>query len=84
MSLNYGTDACTFDGFNIYDKWYVSEDEKTFTDIYHSVFNSEQITTEVYNIESLTTDKWVMDIALDLSAFGLSNHEVFIYTFQSQ
>ena len=84
LSINYGTIACTFDGFNIYDKWYVSTDEKTFTDIYHSVFNPAQITTEVYNIESLTNDKWVMDIALDLTAFGLSNHEVFVYTYVSQ
>jgi hypothetical protein len=84
MSVNYGANGCTFDGFNIYDKWYVSEDEKTFTDVYHSVFNPAQITTEVYNIQSLTKDKWVMDIALDLSAFGLTDHEVFIYTYVSQ
>lgn len=84
MGINYGALGCTFDGFNIYDKWYVSDDEKTFTDIYHSVFNSSQITTEVYNIQSLTSDKWVMDIALDLSAFGLSDHEVFVYTYQAQ
>jgi hypothetical protein len=84
MAINYGASACTFDGFNIYDKWWVSDDEKTFTDVYHSVFNPAQITTEVYNIESLTNDKWVMDIALDLSAFGLSDHEVFVYTYVSQ
>ncbi|MEP6684273.1 MAG: hypothetical protein ABJA35_13485 [Parafilimonas sp.] len=84
MAVNYGASGCTFDGFNIYDKWYVSNDEKTFTDIYHSVFNADQITTEVYNIESLTKDKWVMDIALDLSAFGLSDHEVFVYTYVAQ
>jgi len=84
MSVNYGANPCTFDGFNIYDKWYVSEDEKTFTDIYHSVFNAQQITTEVYNIQQLTNDKLVMDIAYDLSAFGLSDHEVFVFTYQSQ
>ena len=84
MNVNYGTTPCTFDGFNIYDKWYVSDDEKTFTDIYHSVFNPQQITTEVYNIQQLTNDKLVMDIAYDLSAFGLSDHEVFVFTYQSQ
>jgi hypothetical protein len=84
MFINYGNDPCTFDNFNIFDKWYVSDDEKTFTDIYHSAFNPEQITTEVYNIESLTKDKWVMDIALDLSAFGLTDHEVFVYTYVAQ
>jgi len=84
MSLNYGALACTFDGFNIYDKWYVSDDEKTFTDVYHSVFNPAQITTEVYNIQSLTKDKWVMDITIDLSVFGLSDHEKFVYTYQAE
>ncbi|MEO8711056.1 MAG: hypothetical protein ABI405_02975 [Parafilimonas sp.] len=84
ISINYGANPCTFDGLNIFDKWFVSDDEKTFTQIYHSVFNPAQITTEVYNIESLTKDKWVMDIALDLSVFGLSDHEVFVYTFQAQ
>ena len=84
ISINYGSNPCTLDGLKIYDKWVVSDDEKTFTQIYHSVFNPAQITTEVYNIESLTTDKWVMDIALDLSVFGLSDHEVFVYTFQAQ
>jgi hypothetical protein len=84
MGINYGANACTFDGLNIYDKWWVSDDEKTFTDVYHALFNPSQITTEVYNIESLTKDKWVMDIALDLTVFGLSDHEVFVYTYVAQ
>lgn len=83
ITVDYGTQACTFDGFNIYDKWTLSEDEKVFTQVYHSAFNPAQITTEVYNVESLTKDKWVMDIALDLSAFGLSDHEIFVYTYVS-
>lgn len=84
MSINYGATGCTFDGFNIFDKWYVSDDEKTFTDIYHSVFNPEQITVENYNIQSLSNDKWVMDIAYDLTVFGLGDHEVFVFTYQAQ
>lgn len=81
--LNYGTQACMFDGLNIYDKWWLSEDEKTFTQVYHSLFNPEQITTEVYTVQSLTNDKWVMSIFLDLSVFGLSDHEEFVYTFEA-
>jgi hypothetical protein len=84
INIDYGANPCTFDGFNIFDKWTLSEDEKTFTQTYHSVFDTTKVTTEVYNVESLTKDKWVMDIALDLSAFGLSDHEVFVYTYQSQ
>ncbi len=84
LNVDYGSSGCTFDGFNIYDKWWVSPDEKTFTDVYHSVFNTSQITTEVYDIQSLSNDKWVMNITLDLTVFGLSDHEVFQYVYQAQ
>jgi hypothetical protein len=83
ITLNYGSEGCLFDGFNIFDKWTLSEDEKTFTQTYHSVFDTTKVTTEVYNVESLTKDKWVMDITLDLSAFGLTDHEVFVYTYEA-
>ena len=83
ITIEYGAQACLFDGFNIFDKWTLSADEKTFTQTYHSVFDTTKITTEMYNVESLTKDKWVMDIPLDLSAFGLSDHEVFVYTYES-
>ena len=83
-SPNYGAIGCLFDGFNIYDNWTLSDDEKVFTQTYHSVFDTTKVTTEVYNVESLTSDRWVMDIALDLTAFGLSDHEVFVYTYQSE
>jgi hypothetical protein len=84
INVDYGVTACLFDGFNIYDKWTLSDDEKTFTQTYHSVFDTTKVTTEVYNVESLTSDKWVMDIALDLSAFGYGDHEVFVYTYQAE
>jgi len=80
--LNYGTAGCIFDGLNIYDKWTLSEDEKTFTQSYHSVFDPSKVTTEVYTVKSLTKDKWVVEIALDLSVFGLSDHEMFEYTYE--
>ena len=83
ITLDYGTQACLFDGFNIFDKWTLSADEKTFTQTYHSIFDTTKVTTEVYNVQSLTKDKWVMDIALDLSDFGLSDHEVFVYTYEA-
>jgi hypothetical protein len=80
--LNYGVAGCLFDGLNIYDKWTLSEDEKTFTQTYHSVFDPSKVTTEVYTVKSLTKDKWVVEIALDLSVFGLSDHEMFEYTYE--
>jgi len=83
IAVDFGAQGCLFDGFNVYDKWTLSEDEKIFAQTYHSVFDSTKITTEVYNVQSLTKDKWVMDIALDLSAFGLTDHEVFVYTYEA-
>lgn len=84
ISLNYGSSGCLFDGFNIFDKWYLSPDEKKFTRIYHSVFDPSKITTEVYDVKSITSDKMIMEIAIDLSVFGLSDNELFLYTYQSQ
>lgn len=80
--LNYGAAGCLFDGLNIYDKWTLSEDEKTFVQSYYSVFDPSKVTVETYSVISLTKDKWVMQIVLDLSVFGLSDHEVFEYTYE--
>ena len=83
MSINYGTSGCLFDGFNIFDKWTLSEDETVFTWVYHSVFDPTKITVETFTVKSLTKDKLVMEVAVDLSAFGLSKNELFLYTFET-
>lgn len=83
ITVAYGAIGCTFDGFNIFDKWTLSEDESLFTQVYHSVFDITKITVEKYTVISLTKDKLVMQIALDLSAFGLSKNELFVYTYES-
>ena len=81
ITINYGSSGCMFDGFNIYDKWTISDDEKTFKQIYHSVFDPTNITTEIYKVISVAPDKLVLQIYIDLSWLGLSNKEVFTYTF---
>jgi hypothetical protein len=83
MAIDYGTSGCTFDGFNIYDKWTLTPDETELSITYHSVFNVAQITTDKYRVISLTKDKLVMDIAYDLTVFGLSDHEVFLFTYEA-
>jgi len=85
IAITYGTSACTFDGFNVYDKWTLSDDEKVFTQIYHSVFDPTAITVEKYNVQSITKDRIVMSILVDLSPFGppYTDHEVFVYTFDA-
>ena len=84
VSIAYGTSGCTFDGFNVYDSWTLSADEKTFTQVYHSLFDPSNITTEVYKVKSITKDKMVMEILVDLSVFGppYTDKEVFVYTFE--
>lgn len=84
ININYGTAACTFDGFNVYDRWTLSEDEKTFTQVYHSLFDPSNITTEVYTVKTLTKDKLVMEITIDLSIFGppFTDKEKFVYTYE--
>lgn len=82
MSYDYGAVACTFDGFNVYDKWSLSPDEKELSITYHGVFNPDQITTDKYTITTLTKDKLVMQIYYDLSIFGAGENELFIFTYE--
>lgn len=85
MSLNYGNNTgsagCDFDGFNVYDTWSLSEDEKTFTMVYHSIFSPDSPQTETYRVKTLTTEKLELEIDYDLSVFGLGTEETFLYEF---
>lgn len=83
MSLNYGTDTgagdCGFDGFNVYDTWELTEDEKFFIMTRHSIFSPDVTETETYRVALLTTEELQLEIDLDLSVFGLSTEETFRY-----
>ncbi len=81
-SVNFGTTPCDFDGFNVYDTWALSEDEKTFTQVYHSLFDPSNITTETFVVKSLTSTKLVMSQIIDLTVFGLTDKEEFESTFE--
>lgn len=85
VTIAYGTSACTFDGFNVYDKWTLSDDETTFTQVYHALFDPSNVTVESYKIRSITKDRLIMEIVLDLSVFGppYTDHEVFVYTYDA-
>ncbi|MBC3541064.1 hypothetical protein ACFSC6_02655 [Rufibacter sediminis] len=85
MAVNYGTKACTFDGLNVYTGWSLSDDEKTFTQTYASVFDPSNVTVETYNVKSLTKDRMVLEITLDLSVFGppYTDKETFEYTYDA-
>lgn len=81
-TVNFGTDACQFDGFNVFDKWELSEDEKTLTQEYYSLFDPSNRTVETYTVRSLSSEKMVLQQLLDLTIFGLTDKEVFISTFE--
>ncbi len=81
-TVNFGTSACTFDGFNVFDRWVLSEDEKTLTQEYYSVFDPSNRTRETYTVKTLNRDRLVLEQLIDLSVFGLSNKEVFVSTYE--
>ena len=85
MSINFGdntgTPGCDFDGFNAYDTWSLSEDEKTFTMVYYSIFSPDNLVTETYRVKTLTTEKLELEIDYDLSIFGEGTEETFLFEF---
>lgn len=81
--IDFGEIPCDFDGFNVYDSWELSEDEKTFTLVYHSIFDPSNITTDVYNVRMISSEKLVVWVTMDLTIFGLTDKEVFESTFEA-
>jgi hypothetical protein len=85
MSINFGantgTPGCDFDGFNVYDTWSLSEDEKTFTMVYHSIFSPDVPQTEIYRVKTLTTEMLELEIDFDLTWAGEGAEETFLYEF---
>lgn len=81
-TVNFGANACTFDGFNVFDRWVLSDDEKTLTQEYHSLFDPSNKTVETYTVKTLNRDKLVLEQLIDLTIFGLTDKEVFVSTFE--
>lgn len=85
MSINFGdntgTPGCDFDGFNVYDTWSLSDDESTFTMVYHSIFSPDAPQTEVYRVKTLTTETLELEIDYDLTLFGEGPEETFLFEF---
>lgn len=85
LNYLYGTDtatgSCQFDGFNVYDKWVLSADEKTFAITYHGLFNPATV-VDTYKVRLLTTDEMKLELTVDLTALGLGI-ETFLYTYKA-
>ncbi len=83
--MDYGADTgagdCVFDGFKVYDQWYLTEDEKQFVLVYHGLFDPTT-TVESYEVKTLTTEELGIELTIDLTVLGLGI-ETFLYTYQA-
>ena len=86
-STHYGTDtgsgSCALDGLNEYSTYSLSADGQTLTRTYHSVFTPDKDVVETLHVVTLTVSQLVVEQVLDLTVFGLSDHETFRYTYQA-
>lgn len=81
----YGANACTTgcDGCWQESTWELSEDEKTFTIKLYNLFAPDQTRTDVYRVKTLTTERLEIEIDYDLSVFGLSTEETFLFKLEA-
>lgn len=75
---NTGTAGCDFDAFIEYYTWVLSDDEKTLT-----LTRNSDPSTEVYRVKTLTTERMEIEIDYDLSVFGLSTEETFLFKLEA-
>lgn len=75
--------GCKFDGLKVYDKWWLTPDEEHFVIVYHALFNPSDVTKQVYEVKTLTTEELGLQLTVDLSALGLGI-ETFLYTYKAK
>lgn len=84
--LDYGEDtavgACAFDGFNIYTKWYLTEDEQQFVREYYGIFSPNVTVVETFEVKILTVEELGLELTVDLTALGLGI-ETFLYIYKA-
>jgi hypothetical protein len=87
LALNYGSNTasgdCGFDGLTAYDSWHLTEDEKYFIIKKHGVFTPDVTQIDSFRVKTLTVDHLDLEIDVDLSVFGLSNKETFLYKMEA-
>lgn len=77
-----GSGDCALDGLKVYDKWWLTSDEKHFIIVYHALFNPSDVTKQVYEVKTLTTEKLGLQLTVDLTALGLGI-ETFLYIYKA-
>lgn len=87
VTVNYGVNTgagdCVFDGFTIYDKWYLTADEKFFIIKKHGLFDPTEV-VDTFRMKTFTTEMLEMEIDIDLTVFGLTADETFLYQYVAQ
>ncbi|MCM4157567.1 hypothetical protein [Gramella sp. AN32] len=85
MSLQYGQDtaagSCAFDGLNVYDRWYITANDEYFIMEKHNVFTPNITAVDTFKLKTLSIDKLELEQTIDLSVFGLTDEEIFLYSF---
>src|SRR5690606_33195602 len=80
-TILFGTLPCDFDGFNVFDTWELTLDEKTLYQEYYSIFDPSNRTREEYTVKTLNREKIELQQTLDLTVFGLTDNETFVSSF---
>jgi len=87
VTVSYGAETgagdCVFDGFNIYDKWYLTADEKYFIIKRHGLFDPT-VVIDSFQMQTFTVDKLEMSIDMDLTCCGAGPDETFLYQYLAE
>jgi len=87
MEIDYGSDTgnggCMFDGFNIYDSWRLTDDDKLFIRVSHGIFSPDVSVTDTFVVRVLSIDRFSIEQTVDLSDFGGAKDEKFLYIYQA-
>ena len=87
ITVNYGADTgagdCLFDGFTVYDKWWLTADDKYFIIQSHGLFDPT-VKTDSNVVKTLSVPLLEWQIGIDLSVFGLGTDEQFLYQYTAQ
>ncbi|AHM62231.1 hypothetical protein D770_19910 [Flammeovirgaceae bacterium 311] len=80
-----GAGECELDGFNVYNEWYLTEEDNVlyFTREGHGLFTPDTPIEETFTVVSLTTTNMELQQTVDLSDFGGDAEETLIYKFRA-
>lgn len=85
MVMDYGPDqgapGCDFDGFNIYTKWYFTDDHQKFVQEYYGLFDPTP-KADTFAVATFTVEALALEQTVDLTELGLGV-ETFLYLYEA-